>query len=405
MKVTYLSQAGYLGGAETSLLEILASLKRSEPGWELSLVAPGDGLLVSRARALGIPTTVLPFPAVLARLGEPRQGAGVRAGLGRLGRLPHLAWAVASYRRRLRRLLAAAHPQIVHANGLKMHLLGALARPRDSALVWHVHDYIGPRRATARLLRRYAGRCAVVVANSRSVADDVRSVLGDRVNISTIYNAVDLRRFAPTGPVLDLDALAGFPRAEPGTVKVGLVATFARWKGHDRFLEALAKLPDTPAVRAYVIGGPIYETDGSQRSLEELRRLARDLGISARVGFTGFVEEPASAMRALDIVVHASTEPEPFGLVIAESMACGRAVIAVQAGGASEIIDDGVTALALRPGDSSHLAAGIARLAMDPALRARLGQAARASAVERFDSRHLASRLAPLYRDLVPVLN
>ncbi len=400
MKVTYLSQAAYLGGAETSLLEILASLKRSEPGWELSLVAPGDGLLVSRARALGRPTTVLPFPAVLARLGEPRQGAGVRAGLGRLGRLPHLAWAAASYGRRLRRLLATAHPQIVHANGVKMHLLGAWARPLDSALVWHVHDYIGPRRATARLLRRYAGRCAAVVANSRSVADDVRSVLGDRVNISTIYNAVDLRRFAPTGPVLDLDALAGFPRAEPGTVKVGLVATFARWKGHDRFLEALATLPDTPAVRGYVIGAPIYETDGSQRSLEELRRLARDLGISARVGFTGFVEEPASAMRALDIVVHASTEPEPFGLVIAESMACGRAVIAVQAGGAAEIIDDGVTALALRPGDSSHLAACIARLAIDPALRARLGQAARASAVERFDSRRLASELLPIYQRL-----
>ncbi len=110
-------------------------------------------------------------------------------------------------------------------------------------------------------------------------------------------------------------------------------------------------------------------------------------------------------MRALDIVVHASTEPEPFGLVIAESMACGRAVIAVQAGGAAEIIDDGVTALALRPGDSSQLAAGLARLAMDPALRARLGQAARASAVERFDNRHLASRLVPLYRDLVPVLS
>lgn len=401
MKVTYLSQAGRLGGAEISLLEILASLKRSEPGWELSLVAPGDGLLVSRARALGIPTTVLPFPAVLARLGEPPQGAGVRAGLGRLGRLPHLAWAAASYGRRLRRLLATAHPQIVHANGLKMHLLGAWARPLDSALVWHVHDYIGPRRTTARLLRRYAGRCDAVVANSRSVADDVRSVLGDRVNISTIYNAVDLRRFAPTGPVLDLDALAGFPRAEPGTVKVGLVATFARWKGHGRFLEALAKLPGTPAVRGYVIGAPIYETDGSQRSLEELRRLARDLGISARVGFTGFVEKPASAMRALDIVVHASTEPEPFGLVIAESMACGRAVIAVQAGGAAEIIDDEVTALALRPGDSSHLAACIARLAADPALRARLAQAASASAAARFDSRHLASKLVPLYRGLV----
>ena len=54
-------------------------------------------------------------------------------------------------------------------------------------------------------------------------------------------------------------------------------------------------------------------------------------------------------MRALDIVVHASTEPEPFGLTIAEGMASGRAVIVSAAGGAAEIVQDGVDALTCAP--------------------------------------------------------
>lgn len=71
-------------------------------------------------------------------------------------------------------------------------------------------------------------------------------------------------------------------------------------------------------------------------------------------------------MRALDIVVHASTQPEPFGLVIAEAMACGRAVIASQAGGAAEIIDPGENALGLPPGDAAVLAERIVQLAQMP---------------------------------------
>src|SRR5207247_439443 len=71
----------------------------------------------------------------------------------------------------------------------------------------------------------------------------------------------------------------------------------------------------------------------------------REVSNTDRVGFTGFLDDPASAMRALDIVVHASTQPEPFGLVIAEGMACGRAVIASRSGGSVEFIESGTNAL------------------------------------------------------------
>jgi glycosyltransferase involved in cell wall biosynthesis len=103
-------------------------------------------------------------------------------------------------------------------------------------------------------------------------------------------------------------------------------------------------------------------------------------------------------MRSLDVVVHASTEPEPFGLVIAEAMACGRAVVASRAGGAAELIHPEEDALGHAPGDTAGLSAQIRRLVEDEALRARLGIAGRAVAEARFDRTRLAAELVPIYR-------
>jgi glycosyltransferase involved in cell wall biosynthesis len=135
--------------------------------------------------------------------------------------------------------------------------------------------------------------------------------------------------------------------------------------------------------------------------LEELRQQANRLGLEGRVGFTGFLEDVSGAIRSLDIVVHASTQPEPFGMVIIEAMACGKAVIASQAGGAAEIFTDGENALGHPPGDAVALAQQIARLARDPELRNRLGRTGRVTAERLYHGRRLADELTAMYRELV----
>ena len=403
MKVVYLNPSAQLGGAERSLLDILASIRAAEPDWSLQLVVSGDGPLVRRAAALGVTTTIVPFPPALGRLGDAAAGGPAGNGTSRLALLWRLASAVpmvAAYVRRLRCMLRASAPDVVHTNGFKMHVLGALSCPRRMPVIWHVHDYVGQRPVMARLLRWKAARCAAVVANSCSVARDMRAVCGHRVPIYPVHNSVDLERFSPSGPTLDLDALAGLAPAEPGTVRVGLVATLARWKGHEIFLRALALLPPTLPIRAYIIGGALYDTDGSQYSLEELRRLARHSGVAHQVGFTGYVDEPAAAMRALDIVVHASTQPEPFGLVIVEAMACGKAIVVSAAGGAVEITDAAGDASTHPPGDAAALADCMRRLVAAAELRVTLGHEARALAQRRFDRAPLARELVPLYREV-----
>ena len=398
MRVVYLSPTGALGGAETSLLAMLASVRRARPSWSLHLIAATAGPLIESADALGVSTSVLPFPAALARLGEHgattdrrRMRFAVAAG--------RAAASVAAYGARLRREIRRVGPDVIHSNGLKMHLLAAWAGNRP--LVWHLHDYIVPRPFTATLLRWSAPRCAILIANSTSVADDARAAIGNGMTIVRMYNAVDLDRFSPCGETADLDRLAGLPPAPPGTVRLGLLGTFARWKGHEAFLRAVARLPRHLPWRAYVIGDAVYQTDASQYRRAELEHIAASLGIADRVGFTGFVRQSDAALRALDIVVHASTSPEPFGLVVAEAMACGRAVIVSRAGGAAELVTAGVDALPHTPGNVEELSARMATLIADAGLRARLSSAARQTAEEKFELGRLARELVPVYESAV----
>jgi hypothetical protein len=108
-----------------------------------------------------------------------------------LWQLARSAAPIATYLGRIRASIRDFAPDVLHTNGLKMHLLGARTG-RAPKLVWHLHDYLSPRPISARLLRRSRLRCAAVVANSASVADDVRQTIGDGVTVFTVRNAVDL---------------------------------------------------------------------------------------------------------------------------------------------------------------------------------------------------------------------
>jgi glycosyltransferase involved in cell wall biosynthesis len=217
-----------------------------------------------------------------------------------------------------------------------------------------------------------------------------------------VWNAVDLRRYAPDGPTLDLDLRAGMPRAND-VIRIGLVATFARWKGHRTFIEAIAALPPALRVRGYIVGGAVYETANSQVSIDELRAHAAALHVSDRIGFTGVVADSSAAMRALDIVVHASTDPEPFGLAIAEAMACARPVVTSGTGGARELVEPGVNALLYDAGDAMALARAVESLISSRDLRVQMGRAGRATAERSFARHRLTSELTPIYARLARV--
>lgn len=392
----FLCPAAGLGGAERVLLLLLETWVREGRRPLPVLVSFVDGPLLERARALGLAVHLIPLPDHLLALDEAAlaaPGSFLRTGAAALG-----------YVARLRRTLARLRLDVLHTNGLKAHLLGALACPRGTALTWHVHDYVGSRPVSRQGLRLLAWRTRGVVAVSEAQAADIRQVLGPRPAVRVVANAVDLQRFSPRGEVADLDRLSGLPALGPGGLRVGLIATYSHWKGHRIFLAACARVCRTlsggPPVRIYVIGGPIYDTRAAQLSREVLLGQVDALGLSGQVGLVPFQPETAACYRALDVVVHASTEPEPFGLVVGEALACGRALVAARSAGALELFAPGEELLTTPPGDEAALAEAMIALWSDADSRARLGLAGRAAALRSLSPSRQLARLRAVWSGL-----
>jgi len=402
MRVLFVNPGAGLGGSERSLLDLLASLRDSGLPVEPKLVLFEDGALAVEARRLGVEVDVLPLPRALADLGESAE-EGREA--GRTFEVLRSAATTIPFALRFRRLARSHRPDIVHTNGMKAHLLAAVALSNHPRVV-HLRDFVSERPMSRRLLS-IVRRRAVVVTNSKAVEADALGV-DPKLRTRVVYNGIDLEAFRPRPRELaQLAALSGLDEPPPDAVVVGLVATYAWWKGHKTFIDAAARvraaLPERP-LRFYVVGGPVYRTAGSQVTESELRDAIERLGLARDVGLVPFQSDVARVYQGLDVVVHASERPEPFGRTIVEAMASGRAVVVARAGGAVELFTEGQSGLGFRPGEALDLTRAISELVCDEALRARLASSARVEAETRFGRARLASEILGVYRELVESL-
>jgi glycosyltransferase involved in cell wall biosynthesis len=166
-------------------------------------------------------------------------------------------------------------------------------------------------------------------------------------------------------------------------------------KGAPQLGEALYRMRDIPLWRATLAG------DGS---LEEARAKAGEMGLVDRVDLPGWVDGPgvAELIASADILVLPSFI-ENLPLSIIEGMASGLAVVATPVGAVEDIISDGNTGLLVQPGDVDSLTAALTRLVGDPALRAKLGAAAKAVHTERLELGAYARTMSRLWRDAITV--
>jgi glycosyltransferase involved in cell wall biosynthesis len=390
-RVLYLSPIGDIGGAERLLASFLAVLDRMR--YDPVVAAPAHGRFARAMADLKIPFAPIAIPRTLERLSL----RGKRATLG------EIVIAIATAIRTvflIFRLIRSLRPAIVHTNGTKMHLLGTLAaRMAGVPVVWHIHDFLVPgtwERLLALLGRRMKVR---VVANSEAVRRSLEP-MGLCPQTVCIPNGVDLNRFHPKSDGLGVRKEFGL---SPDTRVVGLVGILAPWKGQDVFLRAAALIhAKQPATRFLIVGDEIYKTAGHGTFRAQLEQQVAQTGLKQVVTFTGYRDDMPDIIAALDIVVHASVQPEPFGLVVLEAMACGHPVIATNGGGVPEVLGtDGACGLLVPPNNSNALAAAILRLLEDTARRASMGRAGRRRAQELFDIRLHAQHVQRLYDSIL----
>jgi glycosyltransferase involved in cell wall biosynthesis len=377
LRVVYVDHTAALSGGELALLRLLPALKSIKP----HVILGEEGPLVQRLQEAGVSVEVLAMTPSLRALPRNRVALGVAP-------LRELVEAV-GYSMRLARRLRSLNPDLVHTNSLKSALYGGVAgRLVRVPVVWHVRDriaadYLG--RDAARLVRAAAGRLPdAIIANSATTLGTLGShTRGHVIGSPVIVNGVnDARR-----------RRIGLPLA------VGMVGRISPWKGQHVFVRAFGQAFPAGSERAVIVGAPMFGEDDRAYGAQ-VHDLARGLGLDGRITFVGFTDDVDEVLRSLDVLVHASVLPEPFGQVVIEGMAAGLPVIAAAAGGPAEVIEHGETGLLYPPGDVGALAAMLRRLAADPTLRNRLGTAAR-EAVRHFEADALAPKIVDVYRQVL----
>jgi glycosyltransferase involved in cell wall biosynthesis len=347
--VTFISSHAHGGGSERYLELLLGELG---PDWIRGVVALQDGPFADRLRELGYPVEVVPTPA-------------------RLGMIPAAM--------RLRRVLRAQRPAVVHANGVKAALVAVIAtRGTGIPVIWVKHDF-----SRDGWLARVIGAASTEVV---AVAEAITATFGER------SRARARTRVVPNGiPELDLDAAAGRATVaelvgDADAPVVSLIGRLDSAKGQLELVEAApAVLEREPRARFLLVGGEDPNQPGFG---DRVRRRVAELGLEDAVVLAGHRSDAVELMAGSTVIVMPSVPNElgggkeacPFALL--EAMAARTPVVAYASGGIPEVLGD--CGRLVPEADRAALADAIAGLLADAAERDRLAACAHERVRTRF---------------------
>jgi glycosyltransferase involved in cell wall biosynthesis len=384
------------------VLRVIARLNMGGPALHVSYLSAGlrergyDTTLVSGSLALGEES----MAGVAERLGVP------------IVTVPELHREISPLRDlravyHLADLIRQVRPQILHTHTAKAGAIGRLAAqlagdagPPIVVHTFHGHvlrGYFDPVRSGAfRLLERWlARRTTALIAVSPEVRDDLVALgVAPREKFTVVRLGIELDERVGGGdgggPRLETRRLLGIPADR---FVVGWIGRMTGVKRTDDVLLAVRSLRrrGVDAVLCMVGDGPDRDT---------VERRAHELGIVRDSLFLGYQEDVASYYAAFDaLILSSANEGTPVSAI--EALAGGRPVVATRVGGVPDVVREGVDGFLVAPGDVDAMAERLARLAADPGLRHRMGEAGRASVHERYSVTRLLDDVDRLYRDLL----
>ncbi len=272
-------------------------------------------------------------------------------------------------------------PDLIHVQSRRVLRQGKwLARKLNRPYILTVHDYLSPQEK----VHLNDPPCAQVITVSESVKRDFVAKTGIRPEIVTVIpSGVDLNVEARKEPILD-----------PGHVPIiGTAGPLETVKGLPFFLGAASRVLQTGRDVEFLVSGA-----GPEEA--NLRRLARDLGISSKVTFVPYMLNFAESLSAMDIFCLPSLQ-QGLGTIMLEAMASGIPVIASRVGGVYGVIHDQHNGLLVPPSNSRQLADRILELLCDP-LRARhIGENGRELVQEEFGLHRMVGLTADLYQRVI----
>jgi glycosyltransferase involved in cell wall biosynthesis len=361
MKILHTEASAGWGGQELRILAEMQGLRSR--GHELELAAPKAARIHGEAAALGFRVHDVPVGR--------KNLAGVLA---------------------MRRLLRDGRFDIVNTHSSTDSWLTALAnalsaRPVPLVRTRHISAPVSRNAATRWLYNRAS---AAIVTTGEKLREELVEVNGFRdVATRSVPTGIDPARFQPGDPAV--------ARAEldlPPVFTIGIVATLRSWKGHRFLIDAVGRLrAQGRPVQLLIVG------DGPQRAALEQQVAAA--GLADAVRFAGHDPRPERWMRAMDLFALPSYANEGVPQALMQAMMSGLPCTTTTVGAIGEVARDGETAVIVPPQDTAALTAALAGLMDDPALRERLGRAAREFALARCTLAAMCDAMEELFRSVL----
>jgi glycosyltransferase involved in cell wall biosynthesis len=380
---------GTVGGSHYCLLEICRAIDRTR--FDPVVCFAQANSLLDEFRATGVQVLVTE-PSRTVRLTSRRAllQTLLRPLQSVANALRTLVYDSLTWANRLRRLRI----DVVHLNNScgGDHEVVIAALLRRIPVMAHQRGY--PQAVGARE-RWFARRLAAIAAISSSVLDDLKDKGLYSSNTVLIHDGIDPARVVASAAQGDVRARFGIP----ATARlVGVVGNIKEWKGQDTLIRAMRHVvlewPDTFCLVVGAVSDKSY--------FDLMQRHAAEAGIGDRVVFSGYERYPAACMATMDVVVHTSTAPEPFGLVVLEAMALKKPVIATDHGGPRDIVLDGQTGFLTPPADEHALARVINVLLRDGDMRRKVGAAGHARLLECFTAAKSVGALEAVIERISP---
>lgn len=247
-----------------------------------------------------------------------------------------------------------------------------------------------------KLARWIAQRLDAIVCISNAVADNLKQKGVPENNIRIIYNGLDPEIVKVTRQSLELRDEYGIQHDAP---IIGIIGNIKQWKGQKSVVLATALVKKQfKEIRCFIVGDT---ADADIDYKYELDELIRKHGLEENIIFTGHQSNVADYMNLMDVVIHASVLPEPFGRVLIEAMAMKKPLIGARAGAVPEIIINNKTGLTFQPDNANNLASCIISLLKDPDLARNMGAEGYARLIDDFSIQSNVQKTTAIYDSIL----
>ncbi len=335
-KILYLENGDILGGAELFSLDFFKSIREKKSQTQEYIIGLGNvrsGVWKKWTEELEVNSSFRMLSVFLPQL-KPFS-------IQSIGRWIRASW-------ELKKTIAEEQITHVHANTVRTFLIAGLCLiflPKHIQFSFFAHDFTAP----SLFLRLFSKRCFQVLACSEDVSQYLREAGVPAEKTIIIPNGVDPQKFAHIPPFIT-EEISQRP------LKIGILGRIDEWKGQHIFVKSAKIFLETfPDAQFFVFGEPTEHDPKTLEFYEGLKIYVKMNHLENNIFFCGFVP-PEKAFEKIDIVVHASTEKEPFGRVPIEGAMAGKCLIISAIGMPMHIFTDRENALFFEPKNAFDLA-------------------------------------------------